>query len=193
MHNGLKVDLIQNEEVREELVRFKRGMSPTHLLIAEWIVQNPGGTYSEMGDFFGYSVPWLCTLCNSDMFKAHIHSRIKDIQAVTTQDVPEKMRVLATLACDKMMEQLNKATVPEQVIDSFDKVMHRYGYAPNARTGMQPQGPQIGQQNNVFYLNREQFQAVQGRLIQSHAALPAPTPDKEDDGTPAPATVEQKV
>lgn len=181
-------------EVKEEFQRFKRGMSPTHLLIAEWIVQNPGGTYAQMSGFFGYSISWLCTLVNSDMFKAHLATRVKDIQAVTTQDVPEKMRVLATLACERMTEVLKESTDKEQITDAFDKVMHRFGYAPNAKTGITPQGPAIGTQNNVFYLNQEQFAKVQGRLIDAHAdpapVQQLPSPAKEDDRESVPAHVE---
>jgi len=180
-------------EVREEYQRFKRGMSPTHILIAEWIIQNPGGTYKEMGGFFGYSESWLCTLVHSDMFKAHLAGRIKDIQAVVTMDVPQKMQVLALKACERMQEVLETSVDKEQITDAFDKVMHRFGYAPNAKTGLHPQGPAIGQQNNVFYLSEEKFARVQGMLINAHAQqLPAPQPQpaKEDDRESIPSSVE---
>lgn len=188
----MEFDRITDEPVRVEYERFKRGLSPSHLLIAEWIIQNPGGTYKEMGAFFGYSAPWLCTLCNSDMFKAHLATRVKDIQAVTTQDVPEKMRVLANLACDRMMEVLEKSEDKDQLTDAFDKVMHRYGYAPNAKNGAQ-QGPQIGQQNNVFFLSQEKLQEVRGQLINSHEQPRAvlPLPAKQEDDKQAPVSVEK--
>lgn len=179
-------------ELRPEIERFKRGMSPTHQLMAEWIIQNPGGTLKQMGDFFGYSISWLSQVVNSDMFKAHLATRMKDIQSVVTQDVPAKMQALALVACDRMMEVLEKSEDKEQLTDAFDTVMHRFGYAPNAKTPLMPQGPNF-QQNNVFFLNQEQFQSVQGKLIESHAnRLPAPQPQpvKEDDGKSLPAQVE---
>ena len=128
---------VMPEDVREQAAKFKRGMSPTHLLMAEWIIQNPGKTLRDMGAFFGYSSPWLSQIINSDMFKAHLAGRVKDIQAVVTQDVPEKMRALATLSIDRMTEVVQTSSDPELLLDSFDKIMHRYGYAPNAKTAMQ--------------------------------------------------------
>jgi hypothetical protein len=71
--------------------------------------------------------------------------------------------------------------------------MHRYGYAPNAKTGI-PQGPTIGQQNNVFFLKPDEFQKVQGRLIDAHAKqLPSPQPEpaKENEERPASTNTEK--
>lgn len=168
---------------------LKRGMTPTHELMGEWIMQNPGGTLTEMGAHFKYSISWLSQVINTDMFRAYMKKRMGDVQAVVTQDVPAKMAVLAHVACDRMLEVLQKTGDPDTITESFDKVMHRYGYAPNAKTGLHPQGPgaAIGQQNN-FYLSRDDFQKVQGKLIESHAPqLPQPSePEKEDDRAPAP-------
>ena len=189
----MEFDRIVSEDVREEFRRFKRGMSPTHVLMAEWIIQNPGGTYREMGAYFGYSPAWCCTVVNSDMFKAHLGGRMKDIQATVTQDVPERLRGLAHLAMDRMEETLQKTGDSEVIVDSFDKIMHRYGYAPNAKGGAG--APAIGQQNNVFFLNQEDFQRARGNLIDAHAPRPAleHQPEKEDEQRTIPAAVDEKA
>lgn len=181
---------ITAEDVREEFRRFKRGMSPTHKLMAEWIIQNPGGTYREMGAFFGYSPAWCCTVVNSDMFKAHLGDRIKDIQVTVTQDVPERLRGLAHLAMDRMEETLTKTGDADVIVDSFDKIMHRYGYAPNAKNGA---GQVVHNQNNVFYLQPDEFQRARGTFIDSHAQRPAleQKPVQEDERESLPATTEK--
>lgn len=173
---------------------LKRGMTPTHELMGEWILQNPGGTLAQMGAFFGYSISWLSQVINSDMFRAYMKDRLGNVQAVVQQDVPAKMAVLAHVACDRMLEVLQSSGDPEIIKDGFDKVMHRYGYAPNAKTGLHPQGPAIGTQNNVFYLNREQFAEVQSGFVHSHAprlSFPQPEPAKEDDRTDVPQSIEK--
>lgn len=168
-------------ELRPQIERFKRGMTPTHELMAEWVLQNPGGTLKQMGDFFGYSISWLSQVTNSDMFKAHLATRMKDIQAVVTQDVPTKMNALAAVACDRMMDVLKTSEDKDQLTEAFDKVMHRYGYAPNAKTPQQPQGPgHIGTQNN-FFLTQEQHEQVRLKLVHSHAKLPAPAAESEKE------------
>jgi hypothetical protein len=148
-------------------LELKRGMTPTHQMMGEWILENPGGTLREMGAFFGYSPAWLSQVINSDMFKAYMADRMKDIQGHVSMDIPARMRALAELACDRMQEVLMKTEDPDTVKDSFDKVMHRYGYAPNAKNGAQ--SATIQQQNNVFFLNQEDFKAAQDRMRQSHA------------------------
>lgn len=156
---------------------LKRGMTPTHEQMVEWVLQNPGGTLREMGAYFGYSISWLSQVCNSDMFRAQVAERMKDIQAVVTTDIPQRMRALAELSIERMQEVLTVTSDADIIKDSFDKVMHRYGYAPNAKNGAN--SGNIQQQNNVFYLDKETFQQVKGRLIDAHAAR-LPQPEKED-------------
>lgn len=173
---------------------LRRGMTPTHELMAEWMLQNPGGTLREMGAYFGYSSSWLSQVINSDMFKAYMGDRMKDIQAYVSLDIPEKMKQLADLGIERMREVLEKTEDADVIKDSFDKVMHRYGYAPNARNAIQPEGPKSGATtNNVFFLSPEDHARVKERLINSHAqpaepqALPAPAqpqpaqPQSEED------------
>jgi len=173
---------------------LKRGMTPTHELMGEWILQNPGGTLREMGAHFGYSETWLSQVINSDMFKAYMAQRMGDIQSYVSLDIPQKMAHLANQSIERMREVLEKTNDAEVIKDSFDKVMHRYGYAPNARNAIQPDGPKPGAvQNNVFFLSAEDHARVKEKLINSHAqpaepqALPPPAqpaqaqPQSEED------------
>jgi hypothetical protein len=167
---------------------LKRGMTPTHELMMNWILENPGGTLRQMGAFFGYSPSWLSTMMHSDAFKAYAAGRLKDVNAYVTQDIPARMRGLAELAIDRMQDVLMNSEDADVLKDSFDKVMNRYGYAP----GTQKQNPlsPTYQQNNVFYVSQEQFQRLQGKIVNAHSnalptqALPAPEPEKEISADP---------
>lgn len=162
---------------------LKRGMTPTHELMVDWILQNPGGTLKQMGDYFGYSASWLCTVMKSDAFKSYAAERLADVHNLVSQGIPARMEALAVLAIERMEETLVKTEDSDTIKDSFDKVMHRYGYAPNAQRNnpMQPGG---FQQNNIFYLSPEQHAAVREKLINNHSnppnpplpAIPAPQP-----------------
>lgn len=156
---------------------LKRGMTPTHQMIGEWILQNPGGTLRAMGEHFGYSISWLSQVINTDMFKAYMAERMKDVQAAVTLDIPAQLRGVAQLSVEKIGQVLEKTEDPELIVDIFDKVMHRYGFAPNAKTGAQAQAPGIGNQTNVqnnFFVSREDYERAQKMLVEQHTALPGP-------------------
>lgn len=144
-------------------------LSPTHELIASWILQNPDGTYRQMSVYFKYSIPWLCTVVNSDLFKAYMAERMKEINACVAQDIPAMLRATAVLAIERVTEVIEKSEDADTLIDAFDKVMHRYGYAPNSKASPAAQGGNIMQQNNVFYLNKDELKEVRGQLLESHA------------------------
>lgn len=158
-------------------------LSPTHEQMILWVMTNPGGTLREMSAAFGYTVPWLCQVVNSDMFKAALAQKMQGVEALVVADIPAKLRGVASLAVDRMAEVLQRTDDSDTIIDAFDKVMHRYGYAPNAKNGAQAGAGGTNIQNN-FYLSREEFKDVQGQLIESHAkkpSLPSPAPEIPED------------
>jgi len=90
-------------------------LSTIHEMIALWILQNPGGTYRQMGAYFGYSIPWLCQVVNSDLFKAYIGERMKEISSGVTQDIPAMLKGAAVLAIERVTAP---TTFPRRVIVS---------------------------------------------------------------------------
>lgn len=167
---------------------LQRGMTPTHELMVDWILENPGGTLRQMGDYFGYSVSWLSTMMHSDAFKAYTAERLKEVHAAVTQDIPTRMRALAEVAIDRMHEVLDKTNDPDTITDSFDKVMHRYGYAPGAQK-QNPLSPSF-QTNNVFFLSPEQFQQHRETLINAHSNVPQRALPQSAPPQPEPTTVD---
>ena len=160
---------------------LKRGLTPTHELMADWILQNPGGTLRDMTAYFGYSASWLSQVMNTDMFKAHIGELLKGVHAGVMADIPTMLRGTATLAIERMNEVLQKTEDGEMIVDAFDKVLHRYGYAP--KPGVGAPGAVNLQTNNVFFLNKEDYASAKQALVSAHVALPAPAPaEKEVSG-----------
>ena len=171
---------------------LKNGLKPFHQLLGEYLLQRPQATLRELSAFFGYSPSWICQVMGTDMFKAYMAERMKDVQATVTQDVPAKMAALAHLSIERMSEVLEKTGDGELILDSFDKVMHRYGYAPNAKNAVNAGGPAIGQQNNIFYLDQQQFRRVQEKLINAHAQ-PAEQSREGEGVARLPEPVDEKV
>lgn len=155
---------------------LKRGMTPTHELMVDWILQNPGGTLKQMGYYFGYSTSWLCTVMKSDAFRAYASERLTDVHNLVSQGIPARMEALAVLAIERMEETLTKTEDSDTIKDSFDKVMHRYGYAPGSQKPANGQPANV--QNNVFFLTPEQLQQHREVLINGHSNTPNPPQPK---------------
>lgn len=156
---------------------LKRGLSYLHEALADWLFINPGGTLREMGAHFGYSQSWLCQVINTDMFKAYVASRREQISAQIAESLPKKLEAAAHLATERVIEVIEKSQDSETLLNAFDKVMHRYGYAPKPTGGNG--APLV--QNNVFYLTRDELGKAREKLVDAHEvqgelALPAPGP-----------------
>lgn len=159
--------------------------------MGEWILENPGGTLNEMSAFFGYSPSWLSQVINSDAFKHYMMERMRDVQATITMSIPQRMEALAQLAIDKLEGVLQKTTDPEIIESSFDKVMHRYGYAPNAKNAVNQSAAVVNQQNNVYFLDKETFQRLQGNLVEAHQPKQLPPAQLEKELPTAPGLAEE--
>lgn len=166
---------------------LKRGLTPTHELMADWILQNPGGTLRDMTAHFGYSASWLSQVMNSDMFKAFIREKLNGVHAHVLADIPTMLRGTAALAIERVNEVLQKTEDAKTIIDSFDSVMHRFGYAPSKAAAP---GATINA-GNVFFLNKDDMKQVKQTLVESHEVVlsaPAPAPvEKVVDGELLPA------
>lgn len=156
---------------------LKKGLSHLHEALADYMLINPGCTLREMSQVFGYTGAWICTVTRSDMFQAYMAERRADVSALVHQSLPKKLEAAAHLATEKLIETLEKTSDGEMIVDIFDKVMHRYGYAPGARPGTGAVGMQAGgtvvQQNN-FYLNKEELDSARTNFIEAHVVRERP-------------------
>lgn len=166
-------------ELPEKVQRLKRGLNSFHEALADYILLNPGATLREKGEYFGYKPAWISTVENTDLFKAYFAERRKGVAMTICHSLPEKLAAAANLATERMMEVLEKTNDSDTVIDAFDKILARHGYAPKA------QGAAVGTAQNVFFIGAADLAQAQKMLVGAHekavvgeevpAALPAPT------------------
>jgi hypothetical protein len=186
------VDELDLEQLREKVTARKKlgpvlKLNDLHEALADYMLVNPGSTYAEMAFHFGYSGPWLCTVVNSDLFQAYFAKRRGEVGSFIAASLPRKLEAAAHLATEKLIGVLERTEDPELILDSFDKVLHRYGFAPNAKGGGAQAGlTQQGNIQNNFYVTKEEFAESRGNLLENHKA----EPQRETDGAalPAPTT-----
>lgn len=154
-------------ETRRGQELMKKGLNYFHEALADYLLINPGATLREIGGHFAYTPAWICTVINSDMFKGYLAGRRADIRITVAESLPQKLEAAAHLATERVIEILESAEDSDTVLDAFDKIMHRAGYAPNAKGAQQPQGPQM-QQNNVFFINQGDLAAAREVLVNAH-------------------------
>lgn len=163
---------------------LKRGIQPVHEAFANYMLINPGCTLREMGAVFGYSQGWISRVINTDMFRAYMAQRQVEVNSFVAADLPSKLSAAAHIATERMIEVLEKTEDPDLILESFDKVLHRYGYAPNAKNGAQVQVNNT--QNNVFYLNKGDLDEARGRLIEAHQPKDEPQLLPQPEAPPEP-------
>lgn len=129
-------------------------LSPTHRELARWIMENPGPRLvTRAAEYFGYSVPWMSTIMNSDAFKAQLGDMNQHADVAVVNDIPAKLRGVAALALDGIAEQLANAVADGTLLqrsflqETADMALHRLGYAPQKQVAA---GSSNITQNNTF-------------------------------------------
>jgi hypothetical protein len=147
-------------------------MRPTHDGVLDLVLANPHMTLRELSARTGYSIGWLSQLMRSDCFRAAYDGRRNDVESECMLAITERLEGIAHLALDKMQEALTKSNDPDFVLDAFDKVMHRAGYAPKAKEAAP--GTVNIQQNN-YVASKEELAQLRGTIVQG-TLIPSPEP-----------------
>lgn len=148
---------------------LKRGLNYFHEALADYLLINPGATLKEISTYFGYTPSWICQVINNDMFQAYLSDRRQALNVSVAQSLPEKMKDADHLAVERLAKIVAETTDEKVAVDAADKILHRFGYAPNAKTGAQQQGGVFNQQNN-FYLAPGDLAAAREKLVEVHNA-----------------------
>lgn len=138
-------------------------ISHRHSMIMNWMVLNPDKPLRMCADHFGVTQAWLSTVIHSDVFQAEFQQKLENIHVRCAEGIPEKLKVVADIALDKLAEKISESEDADFILDAADKALHRMGYAPSsARNGFgSGQGALINQQN-VFMLSKEDLEAARG-------------------------------
>lgn len=113
----------------------------SHDAIALWLVANPGGKQKECAEHFGYTQAWLSIIIHSDAFQARYRELLGQADASVINDIPAKMRGVASRALDGLAEAVEVAVESDQTImhrgfllETSDKLLRDLGYGPQKPT-----------------------------------------------------------
>lgn len=126
-------------------------LSHRHEMIINWLILNPDRPLSACAAHFGYTQAWLSQIIHSDIFQAKLRQRQERIFDHVAAEIPEKLNALGHAAIDKLGRVLDETADPKLVLDTFDKVLHRLGYAPKTAKSDAP--VTINQQANVYVVD----------------------------------------
>lgn len=135
-------------------------ISHTHDQIMNWLIANPERSLRECADAFGYTQSWLSCLIHSDVFQAKFRERQDSVFSRIASNTEEKLTGLANMVAEKLSEKVEASQDPKFLLDSFDKIMHRAGYAPNSKAV--PQAPTV--QNN-FFVSRSELEQARASIV----------------------------
>lgn len=138
-----------------------REVRPPHEAVLDEMLARPFIGYRELSLRTGYTVSWLSQMIRSDCFQQEFRRRRGDVECNVLGSIQDRLGALSHLAIERMEEVLIKSEDPEQIVDAFDKVLHRTGYAP--KTGPAPQ-PTL-QQNNLFVVQREELENLRAGML----------------------------
>lgn len=145
-------------------------MNSAHDAILDFILANPCAGLRELAAETGYTISWLSQVINSDIFQAEYARRRDGLECSIMQPIATRLNAVAQLAIDRIEDLLQTTEDPDTIIDSFDKVMHRTGYAPNSSKSP------IAIQNNVtFLINKDDL--AQGRAVMQGNVIQLPLKD----------------
>lgn len=83
----------------------------THDAMVNLLIANPAISQNDIAKHFGYSVPWVSRIINSDAFQARLAARKNDIiDPGLAATVDEKLRAVASRSLDLVLEKLEVAT-----------------------------------------------------------------------------------
>lgn len=145
----------------------------THDAFMDYMLLNPGATLKQMGAEFGYTVPWLSTVINSDLFQMRLAERRKEVDDLVHADIPARMRGIVAMGLEKIADHMEVTQNQEYIADTTDMLLHRLGYAPKAQQATSPAAPQ-NQQNNFFVVPQDALQMARDKILANSMAQEIP-------------------
>lgn len=83
----------------------------THDAMIDLIIERPDISHNQLAAQFGYTVPWISRVMNSDAFLARLAARKKDVtDPALILSVEEKLRALASKSLDVVLEKLSNGS-----------------------------------------------------------------------------------
>ena len=160
-----------------------KSVSHMHEAIMNWMLLNPGLPMRYCAQEFGVSQSWLSVLKNSNLFRARLAEKQKEVDVAVQEHViglEEKMKGVAELGVERLAAMVEDSKDPKFLLDVTDKVLNRLGYGrPAPAPG---QGAHINEQNNFYVTSSAELSRardkIRGRAPPAVEVLPATGSDK---------------
>jgi len=106
----------------------------SHEAIARWLLENPGSSLGECAAIFGYTRGWLSIIIHSDAFKAKYQGMQTEADRLVLDDIPAKLRGVASLALEGLADQVEQAVADGSVgqrqflLNTSETLLQKLGY-----------------------------------------------------------------
>jgi hypothetical protein len=105
----------------------------THDAMIDLIIAEPATTQNALAEYFGFSVPWVSRVMNSDAFQARLAVRKKDLVDPTLLlSIEERLRTIADRSLTILHDKLEATKSTDLALKVADLSVRALGYG--ART-----------------------------------------------------------
>lgn len=144
----------------------------SHEAIIRWMLENPEKTQHDCAVHFGYSDAWLSIIKHSDAFRARWKELSDQADELVVNDIPAKMRGIASLALEGLADQVQAAVdnpTPLQrgfLLETSEKLLAKLGYGGGGKVVVN--APNAGEVN-VGVVDRADLERARAKLVESRA------------------------
>ena len=101
----------------------------SHDAMIDLLIANPAISQNELAANFGYTVPWVSRIMNSDAFQARLALRKEELlDPVIVASIEEKFRALASKSLDVVLDKLSVTNSAELGLKALEISAKALGY-----------------------------------------------------------------
>ena len=101
----------------------------SHDAMIDLLIANPAISQNELAANFGYTVPWVSRIMNSDAFQARLALRKEELlDPVIVASIEEKFRALASKSLDVVLDKLSVTNSAELGLKALEISATALGY-----------------------------------------------------------------
>ena len=108
-------------EGTERAANMLKRVHYTHDAMVDYILRNPEVPQNTMALYFGFSVPWVSTIVNSDAFQARLAQRKTElVDPAIVQDLEDRFKVMANQSLNIIQEKLAASKNVDVALKALD-------------------------------------------------------------------------
>jgi hypothetical protein len=159
------------------MVHGVQKLKSRHEHIINWLVANPHRAVAQAAQELGYTPTWLYQIIGSDVFQAAYRQRCREVGAIASHTVTNKLTHLALAAIDRQTERIEAGTMSERgTAEALDTALEALEY-----TGKATQAGPANQVNLSVVVASDELVAARQRTA---AARRGTSPAKQIEVSP---------